>query len=71
VRRPPIITWRDVRWILFVVAGIGFLYAVIAVIGLSATLGDPWGKVVFGVAFAAVLALIALELRRFSARLRR
>jgi hypothetical protein len=35
VRRPPIIAWSDVRWILFVVAGIGFVYTVIAVIGLS------------------------------------
>jgi hypothetical protein len=69
VRRPPIIAWSDVRWILFVVAGIGFVYAVIAVIGLSGRI--PWGKVVFGVAFAAVLALIAPELRCFSARLRR
>jgi hypothetical protein len=41
VHRPPIIAWSDVRWILFVVAGIGFVYAVIAVIGLS---GDARGS---------------------------
>jgi hypothetical protein len=65
VRLPPIITWSDVSWILFIVAGVGFLYAVVGVIALSATLPDPWDKIVFGVALAAVLALIALELRRF------
>jgi hypothetical protein len=67
VRLPPIITWSDVRWILFVVAGLGFLYAVGVVIVLSATLPDPWGMIVF----AAVLTLIALELRRFWERFRR
>jgi hypothetical protein len=71
VRLPPIITWSDVRWILFVVAGLGFLYAVGVVIVLSATLPDPWGMIVFAVALAAVLTLIALELRRLWARFRR
>jgi hypothetical protein len=71
MRLPPLITWSDVRSILFVVAGLGFLYGVIAVIFLSATLPDPSGAVVFAVAFSAVLALIALELRRFWVRFRR
>jgi hypothetical protein len=44
MRLPPLITWSDVRWILFVVAGLGFLYGVIAVIFLSATLPDPWAR---------------------------
>jgi hypothetical protein len=46
VRLPPLITWSDVRWILFLVAGLGFLYAVGGVIVLSATLPDPWGAIV-------------------------
>jgi hypothetical protein len=41
------------------------------VIVLSATLPDPWGMIVFAVALAAVLTLIALELRRLWARFRR
>jgi hypothetical protein len=70
VRLPPLITWSDVRWALFIVAGLMFLYAVALVIGLSATLPAPWGAVLLGVAFVGILLLIARELRAFWLRFR-
>jgi hypothetical protein len=71
VRRPPIITWSDVRWILYVAAGVAFLYGVLWIVWLSWTLPGPLGGVVWGVAATVLVALIALELRRFWLRFRR
>jgi hypothetical protein len=71
MRLPPLITWSDVRWILFVVAGLGFLYAIGAVILLATDLPSPWTAFVLFGALAVVVALIALELRRFWMRFRR
>jgi hypothetical protein len=61
----PIITWADVRWTLFIVAGLAFLYLVALVAGWSATLPAPWGGIVWGIAATIIVLLIALELRRF------
>jgi hypothetical protein len=71
VRRPPIMTWSDVRWTLFVIAGLAFLYAVMWVVFLSATLPGPWNGILWAVASILILLLIGLELRRFWARYRR
>jgi hypothetical protein len=71
MRLPPLITWSDGRWILFVVAGLGFLYAIGAVILLATALPSPWTAFVLFGALAVVVALIALELRRFWMRFRR
>jgi hypothetical protein len=70
-RRPPIITWSDVRWTLFIVAGIAFLYGLGAIIIESVRIGGVSGTIIFAATFIIELALIALELRRFWLRYRR
>jgi hypothetical protein len=66
-----LITWSDVRWILFVAAGLAFLYGLAAIIIESVRIGGVWGKIIFAAVLIIVLALIALELRRFWVRFRR
>jgi hypothetical protein len=70
VRLPPLITWSDVRWILFVVAGLGFLYGVLALSVAALKVGGVWGWVIVIAALAAIAALIGRELWAFWLRLR-
>jgi hypothetical protein len=69
-----LITWSDVRWTLFVVAGIAFLYGVLVLStwGLEnrRRIGGVCGWVVIA-ALALVVALIGRELRAFCVRLPR
>jgi hypothetical protein len=73
VERPPIIIWSDLVWVVFIVAGIGFLFCVAVLIGLALTaLSLVWGAVVaFAVVVLVAALLLALELRGFWARLPR
>ena len=72
VERPPIIIWRDLKWAVFIVAGIGFLFCVAVLIGWALTaLSLVWGAVVAFAVVVLVAALLALELRGFWARLPR
>ena len=68
---PPLITWSDVRWILFVVAGIAFLYGVLALSVAALKVGGVWGWVIVIAALAVIVALIGRELWAFWLRLRR
>jgi hypothetical protein len=71
VRRPPIITWSDVRWTLFIVAGIAFLYGVGALAGVALKLGGVWGWVIIVAALTVIVALVGRELWAFWLRFRR
>ena len=72
VERPPIIIWSDLVWVVFIVAGIGFLFCVAVLIGFALTaLSLVWGAVVAFAVVVLVAALLALELRGFWARLPR
>lgn len=72
VWRPPIITWSDVSWVVFIVEGIGLLVGVAVLIGSAlAALPFIWGMAVAFVAFVLVVALIAFELAHAWAQLPR
>jgi hypothetical protein len=71
VRLPPLITWSDVRWILFVVAGIAFLYGVLALSVAALKVGGVWGWAIVIAALAVIVALIGRELWAFWLRLGR
>jgi hypothetical protein len=58
-------TWSDVRWILFVVAGLGFLYGVGALSVVALEVGGVWGWVIIVVALAVIVALTGRELSAF------
>jgi hypothetical protein len=58
-------TWSDVRWILFVVAGLGAL----SVVALE--VGGVWGWVIIVVALAVIVALTGRELSAFWLQFRR
>ena len=62
MRLPPLITWSDVRWTLFVVAGIAFLYGVLALSVAALKVGGVWGWVIVIAALAVIVALIGREL---------
>jgi hypothetical protein len=69
---PPIITRSEVSWVVFIVGGIVFLVGVAVLIGSALTaLPFIWGTVVAFAAVVLVAALVAVELRRFWARLPR
>jgi branched-subunit amino acid transport protein len=72
VEGPPIITRSEVSWVVFIVGGIVFLVGVAVLIG-SALMALPfiWGTVVAFAVVVLVAALVAVELRRFWARLPR
>ena len=65
LRPPPIITWSDARWLIFIALGLLFLFGVGAVIAASVSIGGTWGAVLLAAVCALLVALIALELRRF------
>jgi hypothetical protein len=71
VRLPPLITWSDVRWILFVVAGIAFLYGVLALSVAALKVGGVWGWAIVIAGLAVIVALIGRELWAFWLRLGR
>jgi len=72
VERPPLITRSEVSWVVFIVGGIAFLVGVAVLIG-SALTALPFilGTVVAFAMVVLVAALVAVELRRFWARLPR
>lgn len=70
MRLPPLITWSDVRWTLFVVAGIAFLYGVLALSVAALKVGGVWGWVIVIAALAVIVALIGRELWASWLRLR-
>jgi hypothetical protein len=67
----PLIAWSDLRWTLFIVAGIAFLYGVAALSFTAMNIGGAWGWVIVFVALAVIVALIARELWAFWLRFRR
>lgn len=72
MERPPIITRSDFSWVVFIVGGIAFLVGVAVLIGSALTaLPFIWGMAVAFAVVVLVAALVALELRRFWARLPR
>jgi hypothetical protein len=72
VERSPIITRSEVSWVVFIVGGIAFLVGVAVLIGSALTaLPFIWGTAVAFAVVVLVAALVALELRRFWARLPR
>jgi hypothetical protein len=72
VEGPPIITRSEVSWVVFIVGRIAFLVGVAVLIGLALTaLPVIWGTVVAFAVVVLVAALVAVELRRFWARLPR
>jgi hypothetical protein len=72
VERPPIITRSEVSWVVFIVGGIAFLVGVAVLIGSALTaLPFIWGTVVAFAVVMLVAGLVAVELRRFWARLPR
>jgi hypothetical protein len=72
VERPPIITRSEVTGVVFIVGGIAFLVGVAILIGSALTaLPFIWGSVVAFAVVVLVAALVAVELRRFWARLPR
>jgi hypothetical protein len=72
VEGPPIITRSEVSWVVVIVGGIAFLVGVAVLIGSALTaLPFIWGTVVAFAVVVLVAALVAVELRRFWARLPR
>jgi hypothetical protein len=72
VDRPPIITRSEVSWVVFILGEIAFLVGVAVLIGSALTaLSFIWGTVVAFLVVVLVAALVAVELRRFWARLPR
>jgi hypothetical protein len=72
VKLPPLITWSDVRWVLFVVAGLGFLAGLLnLVLWAGTTLSFVWAGVVLLATAAIIVALIGRELWAFWMRYRR
>jgi hypothetical protein len=72
VERSPIITRRDVCWVVFILEGIAFLVGVAVLIGSALTaLPIIWGMVVAFAVLVLVAALVTVELRHFWARLPR
>jgi hypothetical protein len=72
VERSPIITRRDVCWVVFILEGIAFLVGVAVLIGLALTaLPVIWGTVAAFAVVVLVAALVAVEVRRVWARLPR
>lgn len=67
----PLITWSDVRWTLFIVAGLAFLYGVLTLSVAALKVGGVWGWVIVIAALAVIVALIGRELWAFWLRLRR
>lgn len=65
------ITWSDVRWTLFVVAGIAFLYGVGALAFTAMAVGGIWGWIIIVAALTVIVALIGRELWAFWLRFRR
>ena len=62
VRLPPLITWDDIYWIVFVVVFFNVLGVVIV---LAIGLPSVWAGVVLFAALAVIAALIGRELRAF------
>jgi hypothetical protein len=72
VEHPPIITRREAAWAVFIVEGIVFLVGAAVLIGSALTaLPLISGVVVAFAMLVLVAALVAVELRRFWARLPR
>jgi hypothetical protein len=71
VRLPPLITWSDVRWTLFIVAGLAFLYGVLALSFTALVVGGVWGWVIILAALTVIVALVGRELWAFWLRFRR
>jgi hypothetical protein len=72
VEGPPIITRSEVSWVVVIVGAIAFLVGVAVLIGSALTaLPFIWGTVVAFAVVVLVAALVAVELRRFWARLPR
>jgi hypothetical protein len=58
----PLITWSDVRWTLFIVAGLAFLYGVLVLSFTAMAVGGVWGWVIIVAALTVIVALIGREL---------
>lgn len=67
----PLITWSDVRWTLFVVAGLAFLYGVLVLSFTALKVGGVWGWVIIVAALTVIVALVGRELWAFWLRFRR
>jgi hypothetical protein len=57
-----LITWSDVRWTLFIVAGLAFLYGVLVLSFTAMAVGGVWGWVIIVAALTVIVALIGREL---------
>jgi hypothetical protein len=65
-----LITWSDVRWTLFIVAGLAFLYGVLVLSFTALKVGGVWGWVIIVAALTVIVALVGRELWAFWLRFR-